>query len=252
MKNILITQIAVEETRLTHQLAKAVAAKGVIVPVVLAIKKNASGLYSILDGRRRILASIKAGFTDVPAIFLDGGPEITLLLHATRRSNPVSELKAVRTMMEQGMSEAQIARAGYVAVQRIRKLAKLNRLAPEIACRVEKGEVSTTVAFEIAAYLTPESQRELAQEEKITGGLVHKYRSAGREQKELNGLQVIEQPKSATMDEMLGELSVDTLQAIMADLPTGQHFAIWRAKVARAMSLLSVELSVELPVDVVM
>ncbi|MBT4312643.1 MAG: hypothetical protein HOD49_19835, partial [Anaerolineae bacterium] len=122
----------------------------------------------------------------------------------------------------------------------------------EIACRVEKGEVSTTVAFEIAAYLTPESQRELAQEEKITGGLVHKYRSAGREQKELNGLQVIEQPKSATMDEILGELSVDTLQAIMADLPTGQHFAIWRAKVARAMSLLSVELSVELPVDVVM
>jgi hypothetical protein len=88
----------------------------------------------------------------------------------------------------------------------------------------------------------------LAQEEKITGGLVHEYRSAKRGQKELGGLQVIEQPKSATMDEILGELSVDTLQAIMADLPTGQHFAIWRAKVARAMSLLSVEL----PVDVVM
>lgn len=31
------------------------------------------------------------------------------------------------------MSEAQIARAGYMAVQRIRKLAKLNRLVPEVA-----------------------------------------------------------------------------------------------------------------------
>jgi ParB-like chromosome segregation protein Spo0J len=248
MKNILITQIAVEETRLAHQLAKAVAAKGVIVPVVLAAKKNASGLYPILDGRRRILASIKAGFSDIPAIFLDGGPEITLLLHATRRSNPVSELKAVRAMMEQGMSEAQIARAGYMAVQRIRKLAKLNRLVPEVACRVEKGEVSTTVAFEIAAYLTPESQRELAREEKVTGSLVKEYRSAGRGQGELAGLQIFEEPKSATMDEMLGELSVNTLQAIMADLPTDQHFAIWRAKVSRAVSLLIVELPVELVV----
>mgnify|MGYP005625673759 CR=1 FL=1 len=245
MKNILITQIAVEETRLAHQLAKAVAAKGVIVPVVLGTKKNPSGLYPILDGRRRILASIKAGFTEVPAIFLDGGPEITLLLHATRRSNPVSELKAVRAMMEQGMSESQIARAGYMAVQRIRKLAKLNRLAPEIACRVEKGEVSTTVAFEIAAYLTPESQRELAQEEKITGSLVQEYRSAGREQSELVGLQIFEEPKFATMDEMLGELSVDTLQAIMADLPTDQSFAIWRAKVAQAVSVLTVKLPAE-------
>jgi hypothetical protein len=245
MKNILITQIAVEETRLAHQLAKAVAAKGVIVPVVLAIEKDPSGLYPILDGRRRILASIEAGFTEVPAIFLDGGPEITLLLHATRRSNPVSELKAVRAMMEQGMSEAQIARAGYMAVQRIRKLAKLNRLAPEIACRVEKGEVSTTVAFEIAAYLTPESQRKLAREEKITGGLVHEYRSAKRGQKELGGLQVIEQPKSATMEEMLGELSVDTLQAIMAELPTEPRFTIWQAKLERAMCVLTVEMPVE-------
>jgi ParB-like chromosome segregation protein Spo0J len=244
MKRIAITEIAVEEARLSHQLAKAVAAKGVIVPVVLATKKDPSGLYPILDGRRRVLASIRAGFTEVPAIFLDGGPEITLLLHATRRSNPVSELKAVCAMMEQGMSESQIARVGYMAVQRIRKLAKLNRLVPEVACRVEKGEVSTTVAFEIAAYLTPKSQRELAQEEKITGTLVHEYRSAGREQKELGGLQIIEQPKTATMDEMLGELSVDTLQAILIELPTDPHFAIWRAKVERAVSVLIVELPV--------
>ena len=248
MKKVAITEIAVEETRLAHQLAKAVAAKGVIVPVVLAAKKNANGLYPILDGRRRILASIKAGFTDVPAIFLDGGPEITLLLHATRRNNPVSELKAVRAMMEQGMSEAQIARAGYMAVQRIRKLAKLNRLVPEVASRVEKGEVSTTVAFEIAAYLTPESQRALAQEEKITGTLVNEYRTAGREQNLLAGLQVIEQPRPATMDDVLSELSVDTLRAILTELPTEPRFAIWKAKVARAVSVLTVELPVEVVV----
>ena len=248
MKKVAITEIAVEETRLAHQLAKAVAANGVIVPVVLAVKKNANGLYPILDGRRRILASIKAGFTEVPAIFLDGGPEITLLLHATRRNNPVSELKAVRAMMEQGMSESQIACAGYMAVQRIRKLAKLNRLVPEIAARVEKGEVSPTVAFEIAAYLPPESQRELPGEEKITGSLIQEYRSAGRGQDALAGLQVIEQPRPATMDEMLAELSVETLQAVLSELPAEPRFAIWQAKLEQAVRVLTVQMTVEVVV----
>ena len=248
MKKIAISKIAVEEARLAHPLAKAVAAKGVIVPVVLGTKKDASGLYPILDGRRRVLASIKAGLEEVPAVFLDGGAEITLMLHATRRNNPVSELKAVRSLMKQGMSESQIARAGYMAVQRIRKLAKLNRLEPEIAVRVEKGEVSPAIAFEIAAYLPTETQRKLAKEEKITGTLVSEYRSAGRGQDALAGLQVIEQPRPATMDEMLAQLSVDTLQAIMTELPADPHFSVWRAMVALAVSVLTVDLPVEIVV----
>jgi ParB-like chromosome segregation protein Spo0J len=248
MKRIAISEIAVEEARLTHPLAKAVAAKGVIVPVVLGMEKNAAGLYPILDGRRRILASIKAGLEEAPAIFLDGGAEITLMLHATRRNNPVSELKAVRFLMKQGMSESQIAQVGYMPVQRIRKLAKLNRLEPEIATRVEKGEVSPTVAFEIAAYLSRESQCRLAGEEKITGTLVKEYRSAGKGQDTLVGLNVIQQLKPATMDEMLTQLSVETLQAISSELPVESRFAVWQAKLEQAMQVLMVEMPVEVRV----
>ena len=244
MKKVAINEIAVEEARLAHPLAKAVAAKGVIVPVVLDVKKDASGLYPILDGRRRILASIKAGLAEVPAVFLDGGAEITLMLHATRQNNPVSELKAVRSLMQQGMSEAQIARAGYMAVQRIRKLAKLNRLEPEIATRVEKGEVSPSVAFEIAAYLPRESQQALAAETKITGTLVQEYRSAGKGQDALDGLDVIQKAQLATMDEMLAQLSVDTLQAIMTELPADPRFAIWQVKLEQAIRMLIVEMPV--------
>ena len=244
MKKVAINEIAVEEARLAHPLAKAVAAKGVIVPVVLSVKRNANGLYPILDGRRRILASIKAGLPNVPAVFLDGGAEITLMLHATRRNNPVSELKAVRSLMKQGMSEAQIASAGYMAVQRIRKLAKLNRLEPEIATRVEKGEVSPSVAFEIAAYLPRESQQALAAETKITGTLVQEYRSAGKGQDALVGLDVIQQAQPATMDEMLAQLSVETLQAILAELPTQPRFGIWQTKLEQAVQVLTVSMPV--------
>lgn len=245
MKNILISEIAVEEARLSHPLAKAVAAKGVIVPVVLGIEKNTAGLYPILDGRRRILASIKAGIDAVPAVFLDGGAEITLMLHATRRNNPVSELKAVQALMGQGMSEGQIAQAGYMPVQRIRKLAKLNRLEPEIAARVEKGEVSPTVAFEIAAYLPKETQRKMAAEEKITATLVKEYRSASKGQDDLLGLDLIQQTQVATADELIAQFSVGTLDRILKEIPDDPRFAIWRGKFDQAMTVLFVDMPVE-------
>ena len=245
MKTIKIAEIAVEEARLSHPLAKAVAEKGVIVPVVLQTKKNDQGLYPILDGRRRILASIKAGLDEVPAVFLDGGAEITLMLHATRRNNPVSELKAVQSLMQQGMSEGQIAQAGYMPVQRIRKLAKLNRLEPEIAARVEKGEVSPTVAFEIAAYLPKETQRKLAGEEKITATLVKEYRSARKGQDDLLGLDLIQQPQVATADELIAQLSAETLGKILQEVPDQPRFAIWRGKVDQAMRILVVDMPVE-------
>jgi hypothetical protein len=226
MKKIKISDIAVEEARLAPSLAKAVAEKGVIVPVVLGVEKNAAGVYPILDGRRRILASIKAGLDEVPAVFLAGGAEITLMLHATRRNNPVSELKAVQALMQQGMSEGQIAQAGYMPVQRIRKLAKLNRLEPEIASRVEKGEVSPTVAFEIAA-------------------LVKEYRSANKGQDDLLGLDLIQQPQVATADELIAQFSVGTLDRILKEIPDEPRFDIWRGKVNQAMTVLFVDMPVE-------
>ncbi len=245
MKAIKISQIAVEEARLSPSLAKAVAEKGVIVPVVLGIEKNAAGFYPILDGRRRILASIKAGLDEVLAVFLNGGAEITLMLHATRRNNPVSELKAVQALMQQGMSEGQIAQAGYMPVQRIRKLAKLNRLEPEIAARVEKGDVSPTVAFEIAAYLPKETQRKMAAEEKITATLVKEYRSSGKGQDDLLGLDLIQQPQVATADELIAQFSVGTLDRILKEIPDEPRFDIWRSKVDQAMTVLFVDMPVE-------
>ncbi|MBT3260561.1 MAG: hypothetical protein HN366_29630 [Deltaproteobacteria bacterium] len=140
------------------------------------------------------------------------------------------------------MSEGQIAKAGYMPVQRIRKLAKLNRLEPEIAARVEKGEVSPTVAFEIAAYLPKETQRKMAGEEKITATLVKEYRSAGKKQVDLVGLDLIQQPQVATADELIAQLSVGTLDRILEEVPDEPRFAIWRGKIEQAMQVLTIEI----------
>jgi len=130
-------------------------------------------------------------------------------------------------------------------VQRIRKLAKLNRLEPEIAARVEKGEVSPTVAFEIAAYLPKETQRKMAGEEKITATLVKEYRSAGKKQDDLVGLDLTQQPRVATADELIAQLSAETLNRILHEVPDEPRFAIWRAKVDQAITALVVDMSVE-------
>ena len=60
----------------------------------------------------------------------------------------------------------------------------------------------------------------------------------------LVGLDVIQQAQPATMDEMLAQLSVDTLQAIQAELPAESRFVIWQAKLEQAMRGLTVEMPV--------
>ena len=46
------------------------------------------------------------------------------------------------------------------------------------------------------------------------------------------------------MDEMLAQLSVDTLQAIMAELPADPRFAIWQVKLEQAVRVLTVDMPV--------
>jgi hypothetical protein len=136
------------------------------------------------------------------------------------------------------MSEEQIARAGYATLQRIRKIAKLNRLIPEIAARVEKGEIAPGVAFQISK-MAPEIQHELVEEEKITGPVVREYRYAQRQEAKLSvpGLeQVFETPPQATIEDVLAVLSDDTLNAILAEMPDDDRFTTWRAKVRKTLA----------------
>jgi ParB family chromosome partitioning protein len=85
------------------RLLRSIREKGVLVPILVV--RNGSG-YEILDGRRRALAAQKAGLSEVPAMIVEGGgPEITLLAHATRSENPLAELEAIRALQRRGLSE---------------------------------------------------------------------------------------------------------------------------------------------------
>ncbi len=208
-----------------------------------------SGGYQILDGRRRTAAAEQAGLETVLAVVTAGDAALTILAHATRSENPVAELKAYQELQRAGMSEEQIAQAGYATLGRIRKIAKFNHLVAPIAARVERGEIAPGVAFQITG-LAPEIQHELAQEEKITGPLVREYQSARRQRARLSvpGLEDIFEPRpQATIDEVLAALSAETLQRILAEMPVDERFTTWRAKVRKILAGRALEITLPVP-----
>ena len=198
--------------------------------VVTPAGDGPDGGYQILDGRRRTAAALQAGLETVLAVVTEGDAALTILAHATRSENPVAELKAYQELQRAGMSEEQIARAGYATLGRIRKIAKLNHLVSPIAARAERGEIAPGVAFQITG-LAPEVQHELAQEEKITGPLVREYQVARRQTAKLSvpGLEDIFDPlPQATIADVLAALSEETLQRVLAEMPVDERFTIWQ------------------------
>ncbi|MGD8752604.1 MAG: ParB N-terminal domain-containing protein [Anaerolineales bacterium] len=128
-----------EETKPRKALVQSIQDQGFLPAFPIVVTPIGDGVYKILDGRRRTAAAEQAGLKSVLAVTMEGDAALTILAHATRSENPVAELQAYQELQRGGMSEEQIARAGYATLQRIRKIAKLNRLIPEIAARVEKG-----------------------------------------------------------------------------------------------------------------
>ena len=239
-QSIPITQIVgYENAKPKKALVKSIIDQGFLVEFPVIVTPQDDGTYRLLDGRRRTAAAKAAGLENVLAEVSKAGAALTILSHATRSENPVAELKAYQELQRQGLSQEEIARAGYATLQRMRKIARLNRLAPDIAGRVESGEIAPGVAFDIAR-LAPEVQRKLAQEETITGPLVREYRQVERKTAVLSvdGLEdIFAEPEAATIEEVFAFLSEDTLYAILAEMPDDNRFTIWRGKVRRVLHM---------------
>ena len=240
VQTIPISQIVgYENAKPKKALVRSIQNQGFLVEFPVIVTLQDDGTYRLLDGRRRIAAAKAAGLESVLAEISDLGAALTILSHATRSENPVAELKAYQELQRQGMSETEIARAGYATLGRVRKIAKLNRLIPGIAERVDKGEIAPGVAFDITR-LAPEVQRELAKEEKIIGPLVSEYRQVEREASMLSvdGLEdLFDEPEAATIEDVFACLSEDTLYAILAEMPEDNRFTIWRGKVRQVLQV---------------
>lgn len=234
MLHLPVSQLSLSPgVKVRARLLKSIREKGILTPILVQRNGHDASLveYKILDGRRRVAAALQAGLQEIPAILIeDSGPEITLLAHATRSENPVAELEAIRELQRGGLSEKEIARAGYSSVTRIRRLAKLNRLAPELAKKVESGEIAPGVAFQVASLPQEEQYQLLAEDEKVTAKSVRRAKYAHRQAVVPTLPELVTHIKPVTVEEMFVCLSVETLAQILAELPEEPRFEVWRAK----------------------
>jgi ParB family chromosome partitioning protein len=234
MVNLPVSKLLIPPgTKVRASLLRSIQEKGVLAPIL--VQSNGTG-YKILDGRRRAAAAIQAGLNEVPAILIeDGGPEVTLLTHGTRSENPVAELEAIQELQRRGLSEKEIARAGYSSLPRIRRLAKLNRLTAGIAEKVEAGEIAPSVAFEIACLPHEEQRLLLANSDRITSATVRQAKFAHRQTAVQVLTEQLEPLNPISVEELFSHLSQDTLSQILRELPGEPRIEVWRTKIRRLL-----------------
>lgn len=149
---------------------------GVVKPVVVRrAKRGNKQVYEVIDGRRRIAASIKCEYETVPARVYSADfsyeSVLTLSLNVLRSSNPIAELEAIGKLLLKGAGEREIARATGLHISTIRKRLQLQDLKPEIKEAVREGKIKVSVAEKIAK-LSPKDQtkvkRSLKKDGKVT------------------------------------------------------------------------------------
>jgi len=155
---------------------KTIAELGVLQSVIL---KAEGDRYTVIAGRRRVLAAKKAGIETVPAIVFEESSDIqiavvSLIENMHRKPNPAEEAFALSKIMNAyGWDVKQASKALHIPVSHIRARLKLLDLIPELFEKARSGELRTTIALKIAK-LPPEKQNELLSEEKITTEVVGK------------------------------------------------------------------------------
>ncbi|WP_144097070.1 ParB/RepB/Spo0J family partition protein [Croceicoccus sediminis] len=129
-----------------EDLAKSIAARGVIQPVIVRPAKD--GTYQLVAGERRWRAAQKAQVHEIPAIVRDLNDRdvtaLALIENIQREDlNPVEEARAYHRLSERdGMSQGDIAELVEKSRSHVANLMRLLTLPEGVLTLVEKGELS--------------------------------------------------------------------------------------------------------------
>jgi ParB family chromosome partitioning protein len=136
---------------------------GILVAVLL---RRVGGKLYLEDGARRIRAAKAAGLTSVPAVIEDAEmaeADITLrqmILNCQREDlTPIEKAKAIESVMKSsGATATQVAAKLGMSNAMVTRHLSLLTLSGDVQARVEAGELSPSVAYEIAKIEDPAEQ----------------------------------------------------------------------------------------------
>ena len=175
----------VQDNEEMEALAESIKEHGIVSPVIVRPLENTTDEYEIISGHRRVMASRKAGITEVPAlvVFLDRDAAAIVLvdsnLHrehilpsekafAYKMKAEALEHKGFRTdltsvQLAPRLATEQIAEDVGTSKDTIKRYIRLTNLIPEILQYVDDGRISFTPAVELS-YLNEQEQQDLLEQ----------------------------------------------------------------------------------------
>ena len=176
----------VQDNEEMETLAESIKVHGVVSPIIVRPLENTTDEYEIISGHRRVMASRKAGITEVPALIvsLDRDAAAIVLvdsnlhrehilpsekafaykmkLEAMKHQGWRSDLTSTQVVSKSRTDEAVGADNGDSREQ-VRRYIRLTNLIPEILQYVDDGRISFTPAVELS-YLNEQEQYDLLEQ----------------------------------------------------------------------------------------
>ena len=167
-------------------LAESIKEHGIVSPVIVRPLENTTDEYEIISGHRRVMASRKAGITEIPALIVSldrDAAAIVLVDSNLHREHILPSEKAYAYKMKLDAMKHQGWRSDLTSNQlggkldtadlvgaetgdsknQVRRYIRLTNLIPEILQYVDEGRISFTPAVELS-YLNEQEQQDLLEQ----------------------------------------------------------------------------------------
>lgn len=176
----------VQDNEEKESLAESIKEHGIVSPVIVRPLENTTDEYEIISGHRRVIASRKAGITEVPALVVSldrDAATIVLVDSNLHRDHILPSEKAfaytmkLDSMKHQGWRSdltsdqlgGKLETADLVGAETgdsknlVRRYIRLTNLIPEILLYVDEGRISFTPAVKLS-YLNEQEQQDLLEQ----------------------------------------------------------------------------------------
>ena len=175
----------VQDNEEMEALAESIKEHGIVSPVIVRPLENTTDEYEIISGHRRVMASRKAGISEVPALVvsLDRDAAAIVLVdsnlhrehilpsekaYAYKMKAEALAHKGFRADLTSGqlapkLATEQIANDVGTSKDTVKRYIRLTNLIPEILQYVDEGRISFTPAVELS-YLNEQEQQDLLEQ----------------------------------------------------------------------------------------
>ena len=176
----------VQDNEEMEALAESIKEHGIVSPVIVRPLENTTDEYEIISGHRRVMASRKAGITEIPALIVSldrDAAAIVLVDSNLHREHILPSEKAYAYKMKLDAMKHQGWRSDLTSNQlggkletadlvgaetgdsknQVRRYIRLTNLIPEILQYVDDGRISFTPAVELS-YLNEQEQQDLLEQ----------------------------------------------------------------------------------------